>query len=450
MRGRGLVCLLALVSLPARAAPHGEILWDSFGVPHVTAPTEPGLFYGFGYAQAHNHADLLLRLYGEARARGAEYFGAKGPDGIDYEAEDRWLIGNDMPERAQGWYDAQTPAFRADLDAFADGINAYAKAHPEAIDPKVAVVLPVSGRDVIAHALKLMNYVYIASGKKALDDPLLNTAGGSNAWAVAPSHTKDGHTLLLANPHLPWAPSQLTYTEAQLTGPGVAIYGATQVGLPVLRFGFNHELGFTNTVNDLLGWTSYRLTLTANGRGYVYDGTPHAFTHEAKSYRVRQPDGTLKTVSFTQDRALQGPVFRRGDGSAIAVRVAGLDRPFMLQQYWEMDRARNWTQFHAAVAKLQVPTFNIVYATAPGTSSISITGWCRAMTVAVTRTGCTRSPVIPPRRCGPTRWRSANCRRCSIRPRASCRMPTTPPGGAPGRRRSPVSNTRPMWRRSIR
>ncbi|WP_298839443.1 penicillin acylase family protein, partial [uncultured Salinicola sp.] len=30
----------------------GEILWDSFGVPHIYAKTEEGGFYGFGYAQA--------------------------------------------------------------------------------------------------------------------------------------------------------------------------------------------------------------------------------------------------------------------------------------------------------------------------------------------------------------------------------------------------------------
>jgi acyl-homoserine-lactone acylase len=40
------------------------ILWDTWGVPHIFAPDEPALFRAYGYAQMHNHAGLLLRLYG--------------------------------------------------------------------------------------------------------------------------------------------------------------------------------------------------------------------------------------------------------------------------------------------------------------------------------------------------------------------------------------------------
>ena len=81
-----------------------EILWDSFGVPHVYAKTEAGMFYGFGYAQAQAHGNLLLHIYGESRARASEYWGPK------FEASDRWLIANGQPQRSIAWYKAQTPA----------------------------------------------------------------------------------------------------------------------------------------------------------------------------------------------------------------------------------------------------------------------------------------------------------------------------------------------------
>src|SRR6478672_10933105 len=55
---------------------HPEILWDTWGVPHIYAPTNEGLFYAFGWAQAQNHGDLILKLYGQARGRAAEYWGA--------------------------------------------------------------------------------------------------------------------------------------------------------------------------------------------------------------------------------------------------------------------------------------------------------------------------------------------------------------------------------------
>ncbi|NKF23780.1 penicillin acylase family protein [Solimonas marina] len=337
----------------------GEILWDQFGVPHIYAKTEAGAFYGFGYAQAHNHGNILLQMYGESRARGAEYWGS------EYEAQDRWLVANDVPQRAIRWYHEQTPQMRADLDAFAAGINAYAQAHLDEIDPKVRQVLPIHGVDVMAHTHRLMNFTYVASAKKILVNPETNEAGGSNAWAVAPSRSASGHAMLLANPHLPWAPGPLTYMEAQLNAPGLSIYGATQVGLPVLRFGFNHNLGFTNTVNTMLGYTSYELTLKDGG--YLFDGKVLPFRTEQKHYEVKQADGSEKTVSFTQRYTVQGPVFELPGGKeTIALKVAGLDRPGVLQQYLDMGKAQNWSQFEAALRRVQAPMFNIVYADRDG------------------------------------------------------------------------------------
>lgn len=337
----------------------GEILWDSYGVPHVYANTEGGAFWGFGYAQAQNHGDVVLRLMGEARGRAAEYWGAR------YEAQDRWLVANDVPERSAAWFAMQTPQMQANLQAFADGINAYAAAHPDKLDPEVRVVLPLSGTDIMAHAHRLMNYVYVASDRKVLVDPRTNEAGGSNAWAVAPSRSESGHAMLLANPHLPWAPGQLTYMEAHLNAPGYSVYGATQLGLPVLRFAFNNDLGFTNTVNTMLGFTSYQLELTADG--YRYDGVELPFHTTLKSYKVRQEDGTLRPVSFTQRYAVQGPVFDLpGGAGTVALRVAGLDRPGAMQQYLDMGKAHDFTQFSAALEQMQVPMFNIIYADRAG------------------------------------------------------------------------------------
>ncbi|WP_293979973.1 penicillin acylase family protein [Sphingobium sp.] len=351
--------LTASVAAPSGKGAGGEILWDSFGVPHIYAKTEEGGFYGFGYAQAQSHGNLLLRMYGESRARAAEYWGDK------YESQDKWLVANDVPARSIRWFKQQTPQMQKNLDAFAAGINAYAAAHPDRIAQEVKVVLPLKGVDIIAHAQRLMNFGYIASDRKVLTDPSINEAGGSNAWAVAPSRSASGKAMLLANPHLPWAPSQLTYYEAQITAPGLAIYGATQVGLPVLRFGFNNDLGFTNTVNTMQGFTSYKLTL--EGDGYRFDGKTLPFRTVTKSYKVRQADGTLKTVSFEQKSTVHGPVFTLPDGkTTIALKVAGLDRPGVLEQYLDMGKARDWATFEKALRKMQVVMFNIIYADRAG------------------------------------------------------------------------------------
>ncbi len=366
LEGSLLIGLGAALGLPQTASAsgwkpgsgQGEILWDRYGVPHIFAPDEAGIFYGFGWAQAQNHGDIIVRLYGEARGRAAEYWGEA------YAASDRWVLSNDIPARAAKWRAASSAQFRRNLDAFAQGINDYAKTNPGKIDPEIAVVLPVSGVDVMGHAHRLMNYIYVASEEKTTGQPDPATHAGSNAWAVAPSKSASGNTMLLANPHLPWATSFFTYTEADLHGPGFHMYGATQVGLPVLRFCFNERMGFTNTVNSLLGATIY--ALKPSGDGYLFDGKVLPFETRATSFRIKQADGSLKTEALTVRSSVHGPVFARSDGTLVALRVAGLDRPGGLEQYWDMGKSKSFAEFEQILKRLQVSTFNIVYADKEG------------------------------------------------------------------------------------
>jgi acyl-homoserine lactone acylase PvdQ len=350
------------------AAGGSEILWDTYGVPHIYGADTAATFYGYGYAQAQSHADEILRLYGEARGKGAEYWGEK------YEATSIWLLKNDVPARSKSWYDQQEPAFRANLDAFAKGMSDYAKAHPDAIDPDVKVVLPVTGVDVVAHAHRLMNFVYVATpnlggeGEPSEAD-LAAMSGypeenGSNTWALSGKKTASGKTMLLQNPHLSWSLNYFTYYEAHLVAPDWEVYGATQIGLPIIRFAFNQQMGISNTVNSMMGSTTYKLTLKDDG--YVFDGKVQPFQSKTASYRLKGADGRITEKPLEIKSTVHGPVFERADKTVVALRVAGLDRPHMFKQYFDMVTAKNYDAFHAAMKRLQVPTFNISYADKDG------------------------------------------------------------------------------------
>ncbi len=363
-------CAIAPAHQYVQPAPtKNEILWDTYGVPHVFGKNTAAVFYGFGYAQAQSHANEILRLYGESRAKGAEYWGEK------YEDTAVYLIKNDVPGRAKQWYDAQEPAFKANLDAFAKGMNDYAAAHPDQIGADVRQVLPVSGLDVVAHAHRLMNFVYVAppgrgGGEGEPSDEELGIKDvslgedGSNTWAVGPKKTANGTTMLLQNPHLSWDTGYFIYYEAHLVGPDFETYGATQIGLPIIRFAFNQQMGISNTVNGMVGSTNYKLTLKDGG--YVFDGKVMPFTTRQASYKVRSADGTLAEKTIEVKSTVHGPVFERKDGTATALRVAGLDRPGMLHQYFDMVTAKSYEDFTAAMKRLQVPTFNISYADRDG------------------------------------------------------------------------------------
>ncbi len=104
------------------------------------------MFYGYGFAQMQSHANLVLKLYGESRGRGAECWGAKGL-GLD-----RWVHVNEVPERAETWFAMQTSEFKKYLTAFADGMNEYANRHPEKIGAEYKQVLPIRPVDSLMHA----------------------------------------------------------------------------------------------------------------------------------------------------------------------------------------------------------------------------------------------------------------------------------------------------------
>ena len=352
-------CLLATLILATAAGAQqpnrrAEILWDTYGVPHIFAQNRNSLAYAFGWAQMQNHSDLMLRLVAQARGNAAAMLGP------DYLEDDRWVWTLDLVGAAQRTLDAQPADMRAHLVAFTDGINAFAKANPKLIGDSVRAVLPVRPVDVLAHLNRVLYAVFLSSPARARDE----TRGwqrGSNAWAVAPKRSASGHTLLLQNPHLPWT-DLFTWIEAQYVAPGVNVSGAALVLAPVLEIAFNDNLGWTHTVNTQDGEDLYELTLS--GDGYLLDGTVRSFERSTHVLRVRQPDGTLRDDTLRVRRSVHGPVIADKPGKAVAVSLVGLHGPPLagaLPQWWAMGRAKNFAEFMVAIRPNQISGQNITY-----------------------------------------------------------------------------------------
>jgi len=349
-----LTAIFASFSLTAQHE-QTEILWDTYGVPHIYAKNNREMYYAFGWAQMTNHANLLLQIYGQARGRSAEYWGD------DYLENDKQMMIFDIPGKARKAYHQQTKEFKEYTDAFVKGINDYAKTYPTLIDENMKQVIPVTATDVFANLIR-NGFRFLTNNERAATEKLIQP--GSNAYAIAPSRSASKNAMLVINPHLPWKKDFTTLFEVHLNTKEFNAYGATSVGMPMLSLGFNDNLGWTHTVNTLDASDRYELSLQSDG--YLLDGYLVLFDKKTVTIKVKQADGTLLDQKLEIKNSKHGPVVGEKNNKAYVVRVAGLDNFKIFEEYHRMTKAKNWAEFESALKMMQIPMFNVLYADKAG------------------------------------------------------------------------------------
>ncbi|MEM9456625.1 MAG: penicillin acylase family protein [Myxococcota bacterium] len=105
-----------------------RVLRDAHGVPHIVAQTDPGAMYGLGWASAEDRLVPMTLTVLAAQGRLAEHF---GPEHVDADLRMR-LMGT--WRHALGMADALDEEHRGLLDAYAQGVNDWVQAHPDALE----------------------------------------------------------------------------------------------------------------------------------------------------------------------------------------------------------------------------------------------------------------------------------------------------------------------------
>ena len=341
---------------------------DTWGVPHIKAETEPALAFGFGYASAEDHVLTMARLYLTARGEQSRYFGAA------FAASDLRVKQMQVYEGARKGFAKTPPAFQEYLSGFALGYNRYLEGHRADLPDWV---MPIDGVDLLAHArnaivfgftVDLAQVARIGRTETAASEEFTNEESrpGSNMFAIGKPRSESGNTLLLGNPHLAWAGSQLFY-EAQLTVPGkVNFMGASLVGFPVLALGFNEHLGWSHTVNPNDSTDIYELQIDpADSDRYLYNGKSIAFEKQILSIEVKTDDGM---ESRTQEArwSVDGPIVKALGDKVYALKSASYHEYRLLEQWYKMTKASSYEEFREALAMQALPMFNIGYADRKG------------------------------------------------------------------------------------
>ena len=383
-----LTASLLLVLLPALA---GEIRWDRYGIPHIYGATIEEAVYGFGYAQMENHAEQLLLNVAAARGRYAEYFGA-GPNDAHIQ-HDIYIHNVRIPERSRRWLEEGSPGQRRIVEAFAAGVNDYARKPGNRISPAMRKVLPVEPVDFVAIMQWGMQWVFAANDAYWLAEAW--KAGnvslkrrpihGSNAWAVAPSRTVAGNAVLIGNPHIPWGASSaalggandppvpmealMQFMQAHLIigdqrQPTINLAGASFIGAPYIAIGFNDVLGWTHTVNDIRPSDLFELQIKDDS--YRFGAGSRKLLTRTHTLKVCNVKGDCQERKVTLQESVHGPILGRRGDLAVAMRLVDVEAPSMIDQYWQMAQSRDFATFNQAYARLQVPYFNLIYADRDG------------------------------------------------------------------------------------
>jgi penicillin amidase len=209
---------------------------------------------------------------------------------------------------------------------------------------------------------------------------------GSNAWAVSGSRTSTGMPLLANDPHLAptmpgiWYQMGLHCTTVSPTCP-FDLTGFTFSGVPGVVIGHNDRIawGFTNLGPDV----SDLYLEKVSGHTYLYDGRHLPMKTRDETFQVAGHDPVTITVRSTR----HGPIIsdvsddladvgelapvtghapHRDSGYAVSLRWTALRPGKTADAIFELDRARNWNQFHTAAADFAVPAQNLVYADTAG------------------------------------------------------------------------------------
>jgi acyl-homoserine-lactone acylase len=345
---------------------------DNYGVPHILAPTEEAAALGMGYANGEDHAELLGRLFLKARGEEAAVFGEQ------FAAADLLVKRFHMYEGAARGYQQLAPWVQRILDGYAVGYNRYLRQHRADLPEWMK---PITGIDVLAHGRHVVLLEFSMNLEQlrrlgaeatlghglepkprrgALADDAF--ARGSNMWAIGKGRSASGKGLLLGNPHLTWADSQIFY-EAHITVPGkLNISGCSLIGSPIITIGFNEHLGWSHTVNLHDSDDVYRLMLDAKDpTKYIYDGAAVPLRKEEITVTIKTPAG-LVTKKHDAYWSHYGPIVKMGDGKAYAFKSANMDEYRFVEEWNLMGKAQSLEEFRRVLDMQALPMFNICYA----------------------------------------------------------------------------------------
>ena len=344
-----------------------EIVRDSFGVPHIFGKTDADCTYGLVWAECEDDFNTVQWGLLLSKSMLGRYLGVEGAK-IDY-AVQLLRIRKIIDEH----YDKDiSPEFKKILQAAADAGNRYAELHPKEVLVKSA--MPVGPKDFIAGYMLSMALMTGIDG--ALNNmingtvatiPFVEKGRGSNAIAMNSNITADGSVYLDVNSHQPME-GPLSWYEAHVQSEeGLNMYGSTFHGGVTIFHGVNENLGWAHTTNGFDAIDIYQLELDPKKKNhYLVDGVSYPLEINRAKLSVnlaknREKHKFMLTIHKKIWWSKFGATVINKKGM-FAVRLASNMTIKAPEQWYRMDKARNFTEFRHALDMQGIVNQNITYA----------------------------------------------------------------------------------------
>lgn len=356
--------------LPGTGADKGKIVIyrDTWGVPHIYAPTAELGMYAMGWAQAEDRPEALLRNL----LRGiGEIASIEGEDGLD---SDRVVAMWDLYNNCKAGLEKVDPAARTLTQAFVRGVNDYYKAHPELVpewwgDREVDEAMVMSfGRIFLQNWSFDDGFDDLQRG--GIEPNVFRMSRGSNQWSVAPSRSAENVPILYIDPHLGWLGVtrfwEFRIHAGDLKGSGFSLPGQLFIGL-----GHNDNVAWAMTTGGPDTADVYEETLKEDDpTKYLYDGEWRELKQRKVTLKVKDSD----PVELTIYESHHGPIASIVNGKAYAIKSAYFDAVEGNEAWYQFNYAKDYTGIKNGLATLQVFPQNVMVADTSGNIYYQRTG----------------------------------------------------------------------------
>ena len=374
---RAAVTILLLVHLAAAFAEEPNaaelarsvtITRDTWGVPHIHAPTDAGAAFGFLYCQAEDNFAQVEETTIAALGREAEL---RGEEALPRDLLVRAL---EIPRLSQEEYARLAPPVRAICDASAAALNFFLARQSRV---QARLIERFEPWHLLARS-RYAIYVLFVVGQSGLRReahglPAAEIKEGSNMWAVSPRKNTSGRALLFINPHQPFFGPGQFYEGHVKSDEGLNIAGASFFGSPAPSIGHTEHVAWSHTVNapDIADMWAESFDKPDDPLAYRYGDGYRSATARNETVRVKTSAG-LVSKSFRFLRTHHGPIVGEyegvgeHEGKKLALRMARFEEGGFLEQWAAMSRSRSVADLKTALARRSVPMFNTLCADRDG------------------------------------------------------------------------------------